>query len=518
MDDEPTSEPSPALWPYLLCCAGAAAIVALGSIHCWHHSDSLLPVLVSLQRWTPSVWENDHPGTLVPLLALPVRHPLLNLVFQDAIDLFAALAAMYLLPRYLVRNASYPLAGTLCAGAFLALAPSAWCHDFAINTFYGVWLSLGLLGLVVAESRPDRPTSWWRWLAALALLALAHWVYLATILVLGPLVVLRFVAWRGYADDVKTPAGDTPPPSLHRSELFRHLLLIGVSFAAGYFLMRLPWLGESTPLGTLPVREWPAIGRQVMWMEWCYLTPHHWPFFLLGAGLVGFFLVVSDTRKRTAFAWRAALVLVGAAAANFAFWSTRQWVQFNFCNWRYAHPAAFLLQAAPAILAVAPIYAAGRERCRRLSLLAAPLLLLVALWQYHTPSLTRIHRDLDRTLGPCTADVLDARCTHVAGNYWHVWPVVFHANLTLRERHDPRTIWGISFRSVATRCLWQDLPVEELRVAVPVGDRARALLPLPVDDMAEAESYLKGMGLPPLEVIEKRPTIWVLGKKNRAGD
>jgi hypothetical protein len=256
-----------------------------------------------------------------------------------------------------------------------------------------------------------------------------------------------------------------------------------------------------------------------MWMEWCYLTPHHWPFFLLGGGLVGLLhLGVPETMRRAAFAWRAALVLVGAAAAHLAFMSTREWMQINQCNWRYAHPAAFLLQAAPAILAVAPIYAAGRERCRRLSLLAAPLLLLVALWQYHTPSLTRIHRDLDRTLGPCTADVLDARCTHVAGSYWRVWPVVFHANLTLRERHDPRTIWGISARALATRCLWQDLPVEELRVAVPVDAMAQTAYAVPVDDMAEAELYLKRLGLPPLEVIEKRPTIWVLGKRTRAGD
>jgi hypothetical protein len=522
MDDAPRSEPIPSLWPYLLCCAGAAAIVALGSIHCWHHSDSLTPVLVSLQRWTPFCWELDHIGMLVPLLALPVRHPVLNLVFQDAIDLFAALGTMYLLPRYLVRNASYPLAGTLCAGAFLAFAPAAWCHDFAINTFYGVWLGLGLLGLVVAESRADRPTSWRRWLAALALLTLAHWVYSATILVVGPMVVLRFVAWqcpsfarRLFGRTPETGTHGDPQESLHRSELLRHLLLIGLSFAAGYFLMCLPWLAEPTPLGTLPVREWPAIGRQLLWMEWCYLTPHHWPFFLLGAGLAGsLYLGVSDPLKRAAFTWRAVLVLVGAAAANLAFMSTRQWMQINQCNWRYAHPAAILLQAAPAILAVAPIYASAPERCRRLSLLAAPLLLLVALWQYHTPSLTRIHHDLDRTLGVCTADVLEARCTHVAGSYWHVWPVVFHANLTLRERHDPRTIWGISYRSLATRSLWQDLPVDELRVAVPVGDKAQAMFPGPCDDMAEAELYLKRMGLPPLEIVEKRPTIWVLGKKS----
>jgi hypothetical protein len=68
------------LWPYLLLCAGVALVVTLGDFHRGHTADTLLPILVSLQRWTPFFWEQDRIGMLVPLLTLQLRHPLLNLL------------------------------------------------------------------------------------------------------------------------------------------------------------------------------------------------------------------------------------------------------------------------------------------------------------------------------------------------------------------------------------------------------------------------------------------------------
>ena len=41
-----------------------------------------MPVLVSLQRWTPFYWDQERYGMLIPALALPVRDPLLNLLLQ----------------------------------------------------------------------------------------------------------------------------------------------------------------------------------------------------------------------------------------------------------------------------------------------------------------------------------------------------------------------------------------------------------------------------------------------------
>ena len=52
--------------------AVAAALVDLGGFHRLEQADSIVPVLVSLQRWTPFFWDQERFGMLVPLLALPV--------------------------------------------------------------------------------------------------------------------------------------------------------------------------------------------------------------------------------------------------------------------------------------------------------------------------------------------------------------------------------------------------------------------------------------------------------------
>ena len=60
-----------------------AVWIDLSPIHRFHNSDSLIPVLMSLDRWTPFYWEQNRFGMLVPLLALPFRDPFANLLVQE---------------------------------------------------------------------------------------------------------------------------------------------------------------------------------------------------------------------------------------------------------------------------------------------------------------------------------------------------------------------------------------------------------------------------------------------------
>src|SRR5262245_15413960 len=87
----------PGLGIYLLLCAGAALWADLGTLHRLQHGDSLMPVLVSLQRWTPYFWEQDRYGMLIPLLARPVTNPFANLLFQGFLNVTFGLAAFFLL-------------------------------------------------------------------------------------------------------------------------------------------------------------------------------------------------------------------------------------------------------------------------------------------------------------------------------------------------------------------------------------------------------------------------------------
>src|SRR5262245_37113347 len=107
----------------LTTCAGVATWVDLGTLHQSHTADSLVPILVSLYHWTPFYWGQDRLGMLLPLLALPFRNPLTNLLVQMGLSTFAALAAMCLLARYTLPHGLWQLAALLSAASFLALAP-----------------------------------------------------------------------------------------------------------------------------------------------------------------------------------------------------------------------------------------------------------------------------------------------------------------------------------------------------------------------------------------------------------
>ena len=76
--------------------------MGLGTLHDFQHADSLLTVLVSTQRWSPFFWGQDRFGMLVPLLAMPIRHPLGNMLAQGWIMTVAALAAPFVMARFLV--------------------------------------------------------------------------------------------------------------------------------------------------------------------------------------------------------------------------------------------------------------------------------------------------------------------------------------------------------------------------------------------------------------------------------
>src|ERR1700684_2175795 len=83
----PFSQPPRMTEKYVLYAVAAVIVVtgswiSLGKFQQNQNADSIVPVLVSLQHWKPFYWETNRYGMLVPLLAIPFRHPLVNLIFQ----------------------------------------------------------------------------------------------------------------------------------------------------------------------------------------------------------------------------------------------------------------------------------------------------------------------------------------------------------------------------------------------------------------------------------------------------
>ncbi|HEY6100070.1 MAG TPA: hypothetical protein VIW03_11605, partial [Anaeromyxobacter sp.] len=407
-----------------------AALVDLGRFHGLEHGDSILPVLVSLQRWTPFYWDQERYGMLVPLLALPVRDPLWNLLLQRGALVLAGLGAVVLLARHVLAGRDWPLAGALAAGGLLAAAPAPWLFEYLGDQPYGLSLLLALGGLAVAEPAPDARRGWPRLAAGLALVAAAHWVNAAT-----GILLLALALARAAADRIE---GEEPRAIRSRLAVDGALLLAGL--AAGQAFLRLWPVLTQHPLrldvAPLPMGDLPAAWTALLANAW--RDAGEWPTVLVAAGAAGLgVLSLPSLRPRLPGALLRVAALLAAALAYALFAGSLRWVQENAFHWRYLAPSAVLVHLAAISLLAEPLARLPRL-ARPAGLAALALLPAAALAAYGAPSPAGVRADLDRAAGRYTADVLSARCRLVAGDYWSVWPAVWHAALVSRERGEPR--------------------------------------------------------------------------------
>jgi hypothetical protein len=253
-----------------------------------------------------------------------------------------------------------------------------------------------------------------------------------------------------------------------------------------------------TSFAAIPTREWPHAWAELVAQTWRALAPGAWPLALgLAAGLVSLSCALRGRGARSSIPWRPAAALAFTAVVVALFMGTRRWLKINVYAPRYLIPSAILVQAALTMLVVVPLWGTFDARVRRLLTIAiAPLLLLAAATGYGLPSPGRVRTDLDR-FGALTKDMLAAGCTHLAGDYWTVWPEVFHANLVLRERGEHRTLWGVTFRAQPPSVLWWYTPLGRRIVAIPVHDE-------------HGDNWLKSFGMPWFRDVERRGTVRVL--------
>jgi hypothetical protein len=493
----------------LVVCAGVATWIDFGALHRYHNGDALIPVLVSLYRWTPFYWGQNRLGMLLPLLAMPFRNPLTNLLVQMGLSTFAALVSMCLLARYTLPRGLWQLAALLSAAGFLALAPEWMRFEILAVQPYGLSFALALGGLSLLE-HPHGWQSRRRVATALALLLLAYWVNFSMALLCPALVLLR---WRIQASKAARPAAPAglPQPSLGRrlgklyvelvqSDVGRVLVLLAIATAIGLALAFRALGGPR--LLFIPPQEWPLAWVRFAESTWHTFTSREWLVFQLTTPLAAAALLIRLPRLREAArpALYAGLGLALVALLYAGVTAGTAHAKRNDYAYRYLIPSLLLLQSASAAVAVSPLGAVLQRQARVARWLTPAGMLglwAAAIVGFGFPSLTGVRQDIDQQLGQHTAELLAANCTHIAGNYWDVWPAMFHANLVLYERGETRALWGLSYRSSATQALWSHIPLDKVRVGVPLHD-------------TEADGYLKAYHFPALVEVERHRTIVVL--------
>jgi hypothetical protein len=483
--------------------------VDLGSYHRGNGSDTLVPVFISLWRWTPFYWECNRIGMLLPLLAMPFKNPMTNLVVQAGLALFGSFATFFLLARYVLRGGAWPLAGALgCALCVLLLDPMHFLGSTFFQLHYPVGMVLGLGGLLLLAGPPSRKALTWRLPAALALMLLAHWVNNITAGILGPIVAARWLLCRRKADAAPGNVLLRLLRSAWDTETALGIGLLAIGYLGGaFFRLQVRCPGDPATLGILPPDRWLEGWARLAGNTWSGAVEERWYANAAAAAAVVVVLLLPVLRRLAGPSARAAVAMIGGIGVYGLFVGTHQWVEKNEFAFKYWVPVIFCVHLALAILIIGPLYAWANLRLRRrMYLAAAPLALGAAALGYGIPSLKQVRADLDNIphnggfpLPQRTEEILASRATHLAGNYGNVWVNAFHANLVLYERGEDRVVWGVSGRCLPTWDKWAKVPPEDMRVAALV--RNGKLDP-------EAQFFFDAF-LPPLTKVEEGKTVWL---------
>jgi hypothetical protein len=463
---------------FLAAAAAAAVVMDLSDTHRGHHADSLVPTLASLYQWEPFFWMTDRNGLLLPLLAAPVRHPFANLLIQFGLSAFAGVAALGLVARYLDPAATWPAAGA-GAWAVLLFACPEYVRFNMLNPCqpYALSLFLAAVGLTAAGR------GWRGWAAALGLFAVVGWVNFGVAMNVGPWLLARWLL-------AGVSAGVT----------VRGLLGLAFGTAVGLELQTLSDYHD-TRLGFAAWYDWPA--------GWGGVAADLWA--LYGANLVASaallavglgWRLVPATRAAAGPAVRDGVAALAAFTAAFAYLGTTRWAAQNGYSSRYLFPSVLLLNVAAAGAALGPPLArVSRARPRVLAAVAAASVPAMTLAVYGWPSVGRARAAVDAATGGYTADVRRLRCTHLSGEYWDVWPAVFHTNLSRADHGEPGVVWGVTHRAAPTYPKWSAVPPADVRLGWLIRPGG--------SEPPGGTAHWWRVHFPALRPAERTPRVWV---------
>ncbi len=454
------------LW-FLLGCAAAALCIDFSSYHEMQHADSLLPVMVSLYKWEPFLWTQSRLGMLLPALALPFEHPFWNLMVQNGLGIFGALAAMGCVTWYLLRDQSWAAVAALSAIIFVVAFPSGdRFHLTNGSNPYPIPLGLSTLAIALVSERGGRRHL--RWIVALFLTSIAYWYNFGIGTQMALLAGGRYLYIRLFTSDSTDDTRTWSKRGLQ--EFFLATLLTGFGTAFGFILMNSSPNQHASMSATHP-SEWLQA-----WGTLSAALPHRLGHAITAVGVAvvfGILWLIRPTTRRAGFrAWGILALLVAWLWIQLLLSGTLYWVKINDYDVRYIYPGLFCIAPAAAILALGPPLIHFPRRARAIAALLSAALPCCAVAVYGLPSIGAAREALDRATGQNTKDLLGANCTHVVGNFWPVWTATFHVNMTLADNGQGRKLWPVTQRAEPMAILWIGGPADAALVGcvVPITE------------------------------------------------
>lgn len=457
--------------------------IDLGRFHHTVHADGLLPVMMSLQKWTPFLWGQDRLGAPIALLATPIRHPLYNLLFQAAVMIWLAILSLPFVARLVGLRDEYTAVGTLSAVLVLALLGRFRLYDLLWIEPYAQSLFFGAVGLLALDVRTKTP--WLMRVVGLMCLFMGHYLNLALVLPLLPLAMLR-------------PFDSTEPDRPNQARWMAVLATLGAFFASLACTRFSTAPHES--YGPRPFSAWWSAYRGIAAALFDAVPDRTWIVSagLIVAGAIGILSphVAPRVRRRTIVAVGCLLL---AAASHFLGLVTSKHILADRTGARYAYMSLVLGLTAAAAWALVPWISRLTSRQRRLvefTLFAT--LFAIGPVRYGAPSLSGVTRGLRAHSGAIADDVVAGDVRFLVGGYWKVYPALFLANLDRYEQGRREPVWGLTEKAVATRLKWRPELISHARYAMILGDEK------------SGRFYVKRYHLPQLEDTARTENIRVL--------
>jgi hypothetical protein len=447
-----------------LVCALAAWIDLTPVFHWGHNSDSVLPLVIARDHWTPFFWGQNRFGMFLALAVSPIHDAWTMFFAYHWLLISLSLVPGFALARGLGASAAF---GAAITAAALLLVPDQVFWVYVTNP-YGASFGFFFAGLLSCElpGRGGRAV-------AGALFLLSFWLNSGLLALVAPALVLRAALLPGSVRQRIKGTVRSGLPLAYGLVAALALSRLGPHVITYHFLKPFELAGSwraflvqaAKPWGLTPFAAVSAVA-------------------LVGAGALALRAFARDDGARAAAAASAGLVFGGIA--SFLVFGALDWVKQNEYAFRYAAPSyvAVLLGAAALL---API----STRIRALP--AAAALVVATAVHYGAPSIRTSSAAVEKSIGELTSDVVAADCGVLIGDYWKVWPAVFH----LRASRPDRTLYGIAIRAEDDSAL--------IRRAVAAGRR----LCSPADD-PEVPRLAREWGLGPLVPLTRVGRVDVL--------
>ena len=159
-------------------------------IQSWHNSDTVIPALVSIEKYSLFYWSENRFGMLVPLLASVVRDYGWNLLIQSQLIVAAGIGTVVVIDVLTARQSSTRTVRVTLAALLLLLfyKPQAALVLLLPGSPYlmGLFLTVGALCVLLRTSPPNVIS----WIIGGVLLLLAFWVNPSNVVMAGAAVVL----------------------------------------------------------------------------------------------------------------------------------------------------------------------------------------------------------------------------------------------------------------------------------------------------------------------------------------